>query len=270
MQARKSFLSALFSVISIPAVIIIILIDKPDYILFNFVHRNMVPVAEIAGQAITYPVRLIARTAENVVRRKEVMGDNAEIMERLEILERITLEKEVLEKENELLRDRLNMAEEIRHTVVAGRIRRNNSFMGHQSFVLVGSSEVARGNIVISNSGHILGLISEKTGRYARIRSLKDSGSNIPVRIAGTDVFGFLQGVGNPAPELRFLSSGDFAVRPGMLLLTSGVNGNIPDNIPVGTVESVRGNEIKVKLGRELKNQESVMILLFDRGGRYE
>ena len=270
MQARKSFLSAVLSVITIPAVIVVILLDKPDYSLFDFIHRNIVPAAEIVGQAVTYPVRLIARTAENVAKRKETLMENDEIIATLEKLEKAKLEKEILEKENELLKSKLNMAGEIRQKVVAGKIVHDNSFMENQSFVLGGPSEISRGNIVISNSGHMLGLVVEKAGGYAKVRSLKDSASNIPVRIAGTDVFGFLQGAGNSAPELRFLSNGDFAVEPGMLLLTSGVNGNLPDNIPVGTVESVRNSDIKVRLGRELKRQESVMVLLFDGNGKYE
>jgi cell shape-determining protein MreC len=163
------------------------------------------------------------------------------------------------------------MIEKIKYGTVSARIIHNNSFIESQSFIARSTDErVASGNIVVSNSYFMLGTISERTGRYAKVRSLRDSHSNIPVRIAGTDIFGFLQGAGNSAPELRFLSDGDFVPEVGMILLSSGVKGNMPDDIPIGRIESVRNYDIRVKLGAELKHQESVVILLFDRDMRYD
>jgi len=271
MHTRKSFASAFLSLILIPSVMIVILIDKPDYAFFNFVHRNIVPIAEAAGQTLTYPARLIGRFADNMRKRGDAMRDNAEIMAKLETLEKITAEKEMLERENAMLVAKLNMAAAIRYRTAAARVVRDNSFMETQAFVAVVSDDaVAVGNVVVSNTGYLLGVIVEKNGRYARIQSARDGHSNVPVRIAGTDVFGFLQGGGGAAPELKFLSNGDFVPKAGMSLITSGVNGNLPDNIPVGRIENVHDGEIKVKLGAEMKNQESVMLFLSDKGGRYE
>jgi len=69
---------------------------------------------------------------------------------------------------------------------------------------------------------------------------------------------------------LKFLSDGDFSPAPGMPLVTSGVNGNVPNDIPVGRIESVDDGRIRVKLGAELKNQESVMLLFFNKNERYD
>ena len=271
MRTRKSFIPAFSSLVLIPTVFIVILLDKPDYTLFNFVHGNIIPIAETVGRGLTYPARAIGRFAESRMKRRESLKDNDEIMAKLETLERVTVEKEALERENELLMSKLNMAEKIKYKTAVARIVRSVSFMENQMFMAENPrDEIAAGNIVVSNTGFILGVIVEKNGRYSKIQSVRDGHSNIPVRIAGTDVFGFLYGAGNSAPELKFLSDGDFIPAAGMFLVTSGVNGKVPDDIPVGRIESVETGAAKVGLGAELKNQESVMLLLFDKNRKYE
>jgi cell shape-determining protein MreC len=247
------------------------LIDKPDYVLFNFIQRNIIPVAETAGRGITYPIRLVGRISNGMRRHREVLGENLEIMARLEAFEKISMGKEVLEKEKELLMEKLNMAKAIKYKTMVGYIVRDNSFMENQSFIVENSGgDLADGNIVMSNTGFLLGVITDVGGRYAKIQSLRDGRSNVSVKLAGTNVFGFLHGNGNLAPELKFLSDGDFVPAAGMLLATSGVNGNVPNNIPVGRIESADNNKIRVKLGAELKNQESVVILFFNKNEKYE
>lgn len=271
MHSRKSFLSSLLSLVVIPAVIVVILIDKPDYNFFNFIHKNTVPFIETIGQGITYPIRLVGRFSASIYKRNEALRDNVDIMARLETFEKISVERDILEKENSLLREKLNMAESIKFESVAGGIVRDNSFIDNRSFVVSSNHpSVSSGNVIISNTGYLLGLVSEKTRRYVKVKSLRDGNSNIPVRITGTNVFGFLQGNGGAAPMLKFLSEGDFIPLPGMFLITSSVNGNVPDNIPVGWIDAVKDGEIQVKLGAEMDNQESVFIMIFNKKEKYE
>ncbi|MDR3208489.1 MAG: rod shape-determining protein MreC [Rickettsiales bacterium] len=250
---------------------IIILIDKPDYLFFNFIHRAAVPVAQVVGQGLSYPIRLIGKITEGVRKNKENMRENAKIIAELEEISKVSVENEILRLENELLKEKLKIIESMKYEAAVARIIHNNSFLEKQSFVIKSpGDEVFPGNVVVSNAGYLLGIIVEKMGGFAKIQSIRDGDSNIPVRIAGTDVFGFMQGTGTSWPELRFLSDGDFVPKDGMFLITSGVNGNIPSDIPVGKIESVKSDGVKVKPGSELKEQESVIILFFDKAGRYE
>jgi cell shape-determining protein MreC len=271
MQRKKRFLSAFLSAILVPVMVIVIMIDKPDYRFFNFIHAAVVPVAEFVGQGLSYPIRLVGKITDGIRKNKDNLKENAKIMAELADLHKVLTENEILRRENELMRKKLKIAESMKHDFAAAEIIHNNSFMENQSFVVRSpDSRVLAGNVVVSNSGYILGLISENAGGFARIQSVRDGDSNIPVRIAGTDIFGFMQGAGSAGPELRFLSDGDFVPEEGMFLVTSGVNGNIPSDIPVGRIESVKPDEITVKPGGELKGQESVIILFFGKNGRYE
>jgi cell shape-determining protein MreC len=265
MKTKKS-LSSFSSIVVIPIVVLVIMLDKPDYAFFNFLYRNIVPVAEFVGQGITWPVRLAGKLADSMRKNRANLRENEAVAAELEQFHRLAAENEVLTKENELLRIRLNMALEIKRPSILAKVVHDNSFAGTQSFVIEGKALV--GNIVLSSSGFLVGMISESAGRFSKIRSIRDSASNIPVRIAGTGVFGFVVGNGAADPELKFLSDGDFVPETGMMLISSGVNGNVPDGVPVGKIKSV-GGDIIVEPGVELKNQESVFILMFDEDRRY-
>lgn len=270
MQTKKSFLSAFLSATLIPAVVIIILIDKPDYRFFNFIHKSVIPVMELLGQGLTYPVRLVGKISKSIRKNKDILEKNSAVIIELEKIEKIKTENEILRRENEILKNKLNITSSIKYKTIASNIIHNNSFLENQNFIIENPErEIMSGNIVLSNTGYLAGMVIEIIGGYAKIRSIRDINSNIPVRIAGTDVFGFLQGGGNFDPRLRFLSNGDFAVGEGMFLITSGINGNIPDGIPVGKIDDIEDGNIIVKIGSDLRKLESVIILLFDKDEKY-
>jgi len=269
MRTRKSFLVAFSYIITIPAVVMIILIDKPDDLFFNFLYRNTVPAAEAVGQIVSYPVRLVGSWIGDFRENRRIRREIEDAKVELQNFQRIAFENEILKKEIAALKDKLKISEESKYDTAVGHVIHDNSFIGQQSFIIRNSGVISAGNAVISNTGFLLGVIVEKTGAVAKIQSLKDSRSNIPVKIAGTDVFGFLYGTGTGDPELRFLSDGDFVPEPGMILITSGVKGNLPNDIPVGKIKEVRSGAISVRLGGDLAYQESLRILLFGKDGKY-
>jgi len=270
MYKRKARLSSSSSIILVPIVFIVILIDKPDYRFFDLLHRAFVPAVQHAGQVFSYPIRLVGGIAENIRQRNINLRDNETIIAELDRASGLMLQVRYLRLENEALRNRLSMAQELHYVAVSANIVRNNSFGERQNYIIRSPmSGIRVGNVLISNDGFFLGLITEVTGSFARVRSAKDGNFNIPVRFAGTDVFGFLHGRGNEDPELRFLSNDNFVPEIGSFLVTSSVNGNIPNNVPVGDVRSIDNGVIRVRLGADISKQSSVFILLFSDGGIY-
>ena len=271
MQKRKGRLPSLTSIILVPVMVIVILVDKPDYRFFDLIYRVFVPTVEYVGQALSYPVRLVGTITDYVRRRNTNMRDNEQISAELDKMSNLTIEVHYLRLENDLLRSRLSMVSNIKFDTISTDIVRNNSFGERQTYMIRNTDgRLSVGNVLISNSGFFLGLITEITGPIARVRSAKDANFNIPVRFAGMEIFGFLQGRGNEDPELRFLSNDNFTPEIGSFLVTSGVNGNIPNNIPVGEVKSIDGGVIRVRLGAEISKQNNAIILLFSNNGIYE
>ncbi|MDR1027263.1 MAG: rod shape-determining protein MreC [Rickettsiales bacterium] len=278
MQQKKSFLSASVSIVSVVIAVIVILIDKPDYRFFNFLHRNTIPIAEAVAAGASYPFRLVGRMVRGIRDSRDALSEDAEVRRKMDEFDKVFSENEILRRENELLREKAGMQAALPKQSIIAEIVRDDSFASRQSFFVKnrgggvrGVRRAEAGNVVLSNGGQLLGIVSESLGGYARIQTLRDGKSNIPVRIAGTNIFGFLQGTGPRAdPELAFLSDGDYIPQPGQLLITSGVMGNLPGDIPVGRIKKVAPGGIPVLPGAELNNQESAVILLFDKDGKYE
>lgn len=271
MHRKKSHRSSFSSIILIPAVVIIILIDKPDYRFFDFVYKITMPAVEYVGHALGYPARLVGTMFANFREQQSILRESEQIAVKLDNFHWMQDELRFLRAENIYLRDLLSKTKEIPQETVIANITRNNSFGERQSFVIQRPDyRVRAGNVVISSRGQFLGIITESTRGFARIRSARDGNFNIPVRFAGTDVFGFLHGRGgNNDPELRFLSDDKFTPNIGSFLVTSSVNGNLPNGIPVGEVSSINGYEIRVRMGSDLRNQKIVKILLFDGANIY-
>lgn len=271
MKTKRGILSVITTALTIPTVVIIFLIDKPDYKIFNFIYKNTIPVTEFIGRGVTYPFRIIGRTTENIKKNREKIKRADLLFTQVQELEKVKAENIILEKENQNLRMKLGFVSEIKYPTIVANIIHDDSFAGNQQFFAKNSyGNISVGNIALANNGFLLGIINEKAGSFVKIQSIRDVNSNISVKIAGTDVFGFLQGKGKSDPELKFLSNSDFDLEPGMFLITSGVNGNIPNNIPVGKIKTTDKNGTKIQIGTELDKQESVIILLFNKKEKYE
>jgi len=111
----------------------------------------------------------------------------------------------------------------------------------------------------------LVGIVSDVGENFAKVRSLTDTKSNIPVRIAGSEVYGFLQGNGSETPTMGFFSDPEFQATRGLKLITSGIRGVLPDGINVG--EMTNHEDTKVISPKKIS---SVMVLKFNSKDKYK
>ena len=104
---------------------------------------------------------------------------------------------------------------------------------------------------------------------YAKIITLADINSKIPVMVEKNRVRGILSGNNTPFPKLTFVPL-DAEVMVGDKIITSGVSGVFPAGLPIGQVVSVSKNEIKVKPFALLEKLEYVKIVKYGIGGLIE
>jgi rod shape-determining protein MreC len=87
-----------------------------------------------------------------------------------------------------------------------------------------------------------------ETGRWAaRVLLISDAASNVPVRLVRDGTPAIASGRGDGTNELKTLELGQNPFRRGDVLVTSGVGGIYPPNIPVAIVAQVRGEETIAK-----------------------
>ena len=100
---------------------------------------------------------------------------------------------------------------------------------------------VAPGQPVRSADG-LIGRVIE-TGRWAaRVMLVTDGASNVPVRLVRDGTPALAVGRGDGTIELRTLEVGQNPFRRGDILVTSGVGGIFPPNIPVALVTASEGD----------------------------
>jgi rod shape-determining protein MreC len=83
-----------------------------------------------------------------------------------------------------------------------------------------------------------------ETGRWAsRVLLVTDAQSNVPIRLVRDGTSAFAHGTGDALIELRTLEVGPNPFRVGDIVVTSGVGGLYPPNIPLARVVRLDGDK---------------------------
>jgi rod shape-determining protein MreC len=100
------------------------------------------------------------------------------------------------------------------------------------------SSGIKPGMTVLSSGGTLMGTVTKVTGSNAFVRLVTDSASKVNARTLESQASGVVEGT--PDRGLAFdLSQQDINV--GDTVVTSGLGGNYPPDVPIGKVKSVSG-----------------------------
>ena len=195
-----------------------------------------------------------------------VRKQNVKLSEENKKLKLLKDKYEALEIENKLLTDLLNFATLPDVKYVSAKVVAEESDAFAQAMVAyVGNEDVKKGDVVLSDKG-VVGRIDTVRSSYAKIITLADINSKIPVMIEKNRVRGILSGNNTPFPRLTFVPL-DAEVSVGDKIVTSGVSGVFPAGLPIGQVVSVSKNEIKVKTFALLEKMEYVKIVKYGIDG---
>lgn len=251
----------------LPVILIYIMIDKPDYKIMNGLSHIVLPVASWAGDIISWPVRAVGSAATGIRELSTIRSENEELKVRLEEALRNQNECQVAISENQKLTRELDIARATPQKTIIANITQDNKAFHHNTFFINKGVKagIEKGMAVVSFDGVLVGITSDVGVNYAKVRSLLDSKSNIPVRIAGSEVYGFLQGNGASEPTMGFFSDPEFQPAKGLKLLTSNIRGVLPDGILVG--EMTGPADVKVLSPARIS---SVMVLDFDGKNKYK
>ena len=110
-----------------------------------------------------------------------------------------------------------------------------------------GSRDGVRINSMVRTRNGLVGRVFEVTPGTASVLMLTDQKSGVGGRVqrAASRAVGVCEGSNSSRLELKYLS-GDADIKPGDLIVTSGLGGMFPAGQPIGTVESVKADENNV------------------------
>lgn len=251
----------------LPVLFIYIMIAKPDYQLMNGLAHIVLPVANWVGDVITWPIRVIGDTAENIRELSNLRIENEELRVRLDEALRDKNTCDIAILENQKLSRELDVVQSRPQESVLADIVHDNSAFHHSTFFINKGIKqgIEKGMVVISTNGILVGIITDVAPSFSRVRALTDSNSSIPVRVAGSEVYGFMQGNGSSSPTMGFFSDPEFQPSSGVKLVTSNISGVLPNGIMVG--DMINETDVNVLKPKEISR---VVVLKFDAQDEYK
>ncbi|MBP5485922.1 MAG: rod shape-determining protein MreC [Alphaproteobacteria bacterium] len=252
----------------IPAIVIYIIVAKPDFRFANGIAHVAFPIFNAIGDAVTWPFRAGGKLVKRIHRVSVLEEENKELRAKLAAALAKQTDCDVAILENKKLIRELGVARNSDYNTVIADVIYDNSAINHETFMINrGASDgVEPGMVVISFENKLVGVVIDSAMHFARVRSLIDSATNIAVRIADSEVYGFLHGDGSNTPTVGFFSDHKFQGAKGIKLLTSNISGVLPPDIYVGEMENE--SDVNVVLPR---NVSRVIVLKFTgENGEYQ
>ena len=202
------------------------------------------PVSE-GGRAVVNFFGGIGSTVGNYF---NAAAQNDDLKKRLAAQRRALIQAKATEFENKRLKALLNLTGAVQDEVAVTRIVGSSFDSARRLATLAagGSSGVQPGQPVRSADG-LIGRVVE-SGRWAsRVLLVTDGASTVPVRLVRDGTPALAVGTGEGAIELKTLEVGKNPFRRGDILVTSGVGGIFPPNVPVAVVVTVEGDRTVAK-----------------------
>ncbi|WP_420137428.1 rod shape-determining protein MreC [Sphingomonas sp.] len=224
------------------ASIALLLIARFDPVAYEGIRGLALDVTAPISVATRPIVRGTGSVASDIGDYFNAASKNRALRDELAEARRGVIQARVLAFENARLKRTLRLVGEQVRPIVAARIV-GSSLSGSRRFATLaaGSADgVASGQPVRAADG-LVGRIAE-VGRHAsRIILLNDGGSAVPLRVVRTGEAVLGEGRGDGSLEIHATTAGGPGFRRGDLLVTSGVGGVYPADMPVAVVMSASG-----------------------------
>ncbi|WP_019625004.1 rod shape-determining protein MreC [Thioalkalivibrio sp. ALJT] len=190
--------------------------------------------------AVDAPVRAASRVLDSFTSREDLITENRILRSENAQLRARQLRFEALQQENDRLRALLSTAEQAEERVQIAKLLAVDLDPFRQQIVLNKGKrdDVYVGQPVINADGVIGQVLSTRLNSSIALL-VSDPAHALPVLSARTGLRGLVVGTGNPQRlEMRHVPLQE-DVEPGELLLTSGLGGRFPADLPVARVVSV-------------------------------
>lgn len=193
-----------------------------------------------AGRSV---VGFFTGIGDNVGNYFNAASQNAELRTELAQTKRELIAAQAATYENRRLRQLLGLAAEADNEVTVARIVGSTLSSPRRLGTLsAGSSAGVEVGQPVRGPDGLIGRVIEAGRWAARVLLITDGNSSVPVRLVRDGTPALAAGRGDGMIELRTLEVGTNPFRVGDVMVTSGVGGIFPPNIPVARVVAIRGD----------------------------
>jgi rod shape-determining protein MreC len=189
-------------------------------------------------------------------------SQNADLKKRLAAERRAVIQARVTELENQRLKTLLKLTQEVQNPIAVTRVVGSSyDSVRRLATLSAGSSSGVRPGQPVRAPEGLVGRIIE-TGRWAsRVLLVSDGASNVPVRLVRDGTPAIASGRGDGTIDLKTLEVGKNPFRRGDVLVTSGIGGVYPPDVPVAVVVKVEGDRTVAKPLADPSRVDYAMVL---------
>jgi len=218
------------------------------------------PILTTASAPIVYSFEAL----DNMMNFSKLRAENMHLASENKKLKGWYEEALKLEAENKSLRELLNVKVDSSIEYVTARIISDAGTSFVKSVLIpVGVNDgIEKGNAVMSGHG-LVGRVTETGNKASRVLLITDLNSRIPVVIQNTRDKAILAGKNKYFMKLERLPH-DSGVKVGSRVVTSGDGGQIPAEIPIGTIVSVGEDGVWVEPLAEISKLTYVQVINTD------
>jgi len=217
--------------------------------------------------AIHWTLDSIFGIYENYLSLWNTRNENQILMDENRKLVNTILNLRELEQENVRFRSLLQFKESYKvDSVLARIIAKDVSTEFRALRINRGSSSGIEPNMAVINSEGVVGRVLRVSEDTADVVSMLDPLSAIDAYILRSRVRGIVEGLTDTLCQLKFALRVD-DIQPGDILLSSGLGGNFPKGVPVGTVIKVTRKsygitqKVEVKPSVDFSKVEEVLVV---------
>ena len=245
----------------------IMVIGRADGALIEHIRTKTNDILAPVLEAVTQPVTAVTDAAAHVRSLTDLYREN----ERLKIENASLLQWQQvarrLDNENSGLRSLMNYQPEGAVWFVTSRVIGTSGGAYSRNLLINRGTldSVAKGQAAATGTG-LIGRVTEVGDRAARVLMITDLNSRIPVQIDGNHDRAILAGDNTDRPQLAYVGA-HTKINVGDRIVTSGDGGVFPPGMPVGTVASIDGGNIRIEPFADLSRVEYLRVVDFGLAG---
>ncbi|MCA6742464.1 rod shape-determining protein MreC [Enterococcus durans] len=210
----------------------------------NFFQSVVNDSVSFVDRAISAPVRWVENGVDSVHNLFTTYSENERLKEKIDSYDEVALKNKNYQKEIEALKKELELNQTLAsyEKVTANVITRSPDTWQDMLIVDKGSKDGIEVDMAVMSQKGLIGRVIEVNNASSKIELLtssNESSNHFPVRVSSSsgEAFGLLKNYDEKTQALVVTQlTGDTNIKAGDVVQTSGLGGNSPADLPIGTV----------------------------------
>jgi len=231
------FIGYVIAVAGVIVAAILLAISTLDPAAFSALRASTAEMTAPVSWGVGSVTRAIGSIPSGIASYFGVHGENARLKKQLADTEAALLRARTLARDNQRLKRLLALREpSIQPIYTARLVSSTPSSTRRFAMLYAGIAQGVHAGMPVEGPDGLVGRILEAGPDTARVLLLIDAESVVPIKRTKDGAAGFAAGRGDGLLDVRPIALGSIEFQPGDILVTSGVGGVYPPNIPVAKV----------------------------------